>query len=354
MSDEKIKKMLDAMKVVSQDSLFVSGFITLCKEYEARTKGLVYSVRDEVTGPLIDALHDADTVLRKELSDGTVIEFLYRTKIARDFLMSIPDVPDHVWEPQTTKLLLKLSEQARNVIIGGAYFGDHAVLVGKNIRTHGGICHAFEPNSAQCEMLRRNIEINALENVLAHAEGLWSEDNRYLELVGDDSYAGAQEKTSGELGIQTVSVDAFCKRESMAKLDLLMLDIEGGELRVLQGAKGVLAQPSGLAPNIVFEIHRHYVDWDAGLDNTEIFKYLSSFGYEMYAVRDFNSNVDMRGRPVELIPSAEVYLEGPPHGFNVLAVKDPTSLHGPFFSICHGVSPKLIWHKDPSLHHPLS
>ena len=69
-------------------------------------------------------------------------------------------------------------------------------------------------------------------------------------------------------------------------------------------------------------------------------------------MRDFNSNVDMRGKPVELIPAAEVYLEGPPHGFNMVAVKDPSRFDGAGYKIVRQVSPKLLRHKDPALHHP--
>lgn len=104
----------------------------------------------------------------------------------------------------------------------------------------------------------------------------------------------------------------------------------------------------------MFEVHRHYVDWSNGLENAEIIQLLQGFGYSVFAVRDFNSNVDMAGRPIELIPVDEVYLEGPAHGFNMVAVKDPSLLQGADFSVCHGVSPKLLWHRDPALHHPLS
>lgn len=133
-----------------------------------------------------------------------------------------------------------------------------------------------------------------------------------------------------------------------------MLDIEGAELRALQGAASFLAMPAGTAPDIVFEVHRDYVDWGAGLENTPIVRYLSELGYTVFAVRDFNSNVDMSGKPIELIPADKVYLEGPAHGFNMVAVKNPQRFDTPDYLICHDVSPKLLRHKDPALHHPMS
>ena len=132
-----------------------------------------------------------------------------------------------------------------------------------------------------------------------------------------------------------------------------MLDIEGAELRALKGAEHFLAQPMGRAPNIVFEIHRSYVNWEDGLENTEIVRYLSNLGYHVFAVRDFNSNYDLSQKPIEIIPADAVYLEGPPHGFNMVAVKDMALLSGPGFCICRKVSPKLLRHRAPELHHPL-
>ena len=134
---------------------------------------------------------------------------------------------------------------------------------------------------------------------------------------------------------------------------MMMLDIEGGELRVLKGAKKFLAQPAGEAPKIVFEVHRNYVDWTGGLVNTEIVKLLLGFDYKVFAIRDFNSNYDLSNKPIELIPADSVYLEGPPHGFNMVAVKDDRMFDAAEYLLCTGVSPKLLRHKNPALHHPI-
>jgi hypothetical protein len=61
----------------------------------------------------------------------------------------------------------------------------------------------------------------------------------------------------------------------------------------------------------------------------------------------------MHGRSIELIPADKVYLEGPPHGFNMLAVPPGGLLDTPLFRVVENVSPKLLRHKSPALHHPL-
>lgn len=352
--DNAKSKLEQAMLVIGQDAASRRKVISLCLDIEKNLEFKQASIRDEITGPIVDAMHHEDMVLEKSLADGTRFKFLYRTKIARDFVMAEPEHPDHVWEPQTTKLLLTLAGKAKNALIGGAYCGDQVVLMAKRMVANGGVCHAFEPNPDQLSMLRQNAELNGLSNIQSWRLGLWSNSDSHLTLVGDDSFASAVESAGdNQNGFSTITVDDYVAQQKLPGLDLIMLDIEGAELAVLKGAGSVLSAPAGQAPNVVFEVHRHYVDWSNGLENTEIVQLMQGFGYHVFAVRDFNSNVNMAGKRIELIPPADVYLEGPPHGFNMLAIKDLGLIDPALFKICHHVSPKLLWHKAPELHHPL-
>ena len=203
-------------------------------------------------------------------------------------------------------------------------------------------------------MLARNAGLNGLTNIRINTIGLWSDPVSRLRFVGQDAYAStvAVVDDAGGDTIAATSIDSYLDEQGIAGADLIALDVEGGEEAILRGARGQLSLPPGRAPHLVFEVHRSYVDWSEGLDRTGIFQYLASFGYSMFAVRDFQSNYDLRGRPIELVPPASAYLDGPPHGFNVVAVKDPAILESESFLIRPGVSPKLLLHRDPALHHP--
>lgn len=311
------------------------------------------SVREELTGPVCDALFKSAPVLRKKLSDGTVFNFVYRSKIARDFLLSAAEKPDHVFEPQTTKLFVKWCRNAKNVLIGGAYAGDHAILGAKSGKKS--VIHCFEPSDEQ----RGLLQLNATENKVAKQIkpthlGLWSHDKTTLELAGNDAFAYARElqgSAKGKITFPATSIDAYGKKNAIKNFDLILMDIEGSELPALKGAEGYLRQPAGQAPNLIFEVHRFYVDWSKGLENTEIVRYLRKFGYHVYAFRDFQSNVPMQGCKIEIMEPKDVYLNGPPHGFNMLAVKEKSMIDKDF-RIVKNVSPKLLLHKDPSLHWP--
>jgi FkbM family methyltransferase len=333
-----------ALALVGRDDEARAQIVAALRAYEQLPDHRFTTVRDDITGPIVDALHGSTPLLRKSLSSGLVLEFPYRSKIARDFVMSTPETPDHVWEPQTTRLLLHFAASATEVIVGGAYFGDQAIPIADALRGRGR-CHAFEPNAGQAALLGRNAALNGLSNLVVEAAGLWSDTTSRLELVGDDALGSS---VVAESGSPAVTIDSYAETAA-ARIDLIMLDLEGAELPALRGAERVLGRDR---PHVIFEIHRSYVDWSSGLLETQIGRYLTAMGYRLFCVRDFQSNYDLRGRPIELVPAETAYLEGPPHGFNVLAVSDVSVISQDPFTLMPGVSPKLLLHRDPALHHP--
>jgi len=353
-TSEALARLARAIRSLGVEEDLRERIVAACRVAERRFGLRHGDVRETITGPIVDALHIPGIMLRKELADGAVFDFAYRSKIARDFLLSPDPKPDHVWEPQTTRLLLHLARSARQAVIGGGYIGDHAVLVARALRAHGGMCHAFEPNAEAAGVMRRNAANNRVTNLTISELGLWNENDARLVLVGDDSHAhpvkANAENSLG--GISTITLDSYAEQRGIKNVDLLMLDIEGGEQAALEGAAGFLERPKGTAPTVVFEVHRSYVDWSIGLEKTPLVRLVTDSGYKVFAVRDFQSNVPMAGCLIELLPSDAVYLDGPPHGFNMLALKDDAMLDPGLFRICRDRSPKLLLYKDPQLHHP--
>src|SRR5439155_15822627 len=99
-----------------------------------------------------------------------------------------------------------------------------------------------------------------------------------------------------------------------------MLDMEGAEQQALSGADGLLKKNVGDAPHIVFEVYNQ--DWSPGLSEVPLVKWLLSFGYEVFAIRDLQGHLSMAERDIEIIPLQDVYTPDVPHGFNVLATKE--------------------------------
>jgi FkbM family methyltransferase len=315
--------------------------------------------REQVRWPLILALLGEKGTERVVLENGLIFEVGADSRIEQALLLSTMEHPDHVWEPQTTKLLTALARNASHAIIGGAYIGDHVLPIARVMAedTPPGQVHAFEPMSHAFNRLLRNVELNQMQNVAANRLGLWDTSDTSLSVEGQLALASSvalDEEAAGEGDdvIKSVTIDDYVKSGGLERVGLIMLDTEGGEERALSGARTLLERAPGEAPNIVFEIHRHFVDWSNGLENTSVVKLLTSRGYTVFAVRDFHLNYPMAGQPIEIIPVDKVYLEGPPHGFNALATKDEGLIGRLGLRLVENVSPKLLLDRDPALHHP--
>jgi FkbM family methyltransferase len=311
--------------------------------------------REQVRWPLVAALLRDARVHQVRLRNGVAFEVSLESRIERALLLSADPQPDHIWEPQTTRLLCLLSEGAGAVIVGGAYIGDQVLMIAATLAKNGdGIVHAFEPMTRPHAQLLRNIELNGLGNVRPHRLGLWADSNAYLSVDGDAALASSHvvESQIGAETVRSISIDDYVAAEGLRSVELIMLDTEGGEEEALRGASKLLDRPD--APNIVFEIHRSFVDWTDGLPGTAVVRMLTDRGYDVFAIRDFHDNYDMTGRPIEIVPAASVYLEGPPHGFNMLATRDRNLVARLGLRIVENVSPKLLLEKDPRLHHPLA
>ena len=356
MDEKKFEKVYNAFAIIGENEKLRHQFIELCREVEESIQLENKSVRDEVTGPIIDALHARVGILSKTIKPGIKFNYEYTSKISRELVMSKEAQPDHVWEPQTTKLLLHFSKNVEHVLIGGAYFGDQAIIVADQMKKKGSTCHAFEANRDSFKMLALNAKNNNLKNMILNCIGLWSEDNHQLVLVGEDDISAHPEIASIQHNetetIPTISINTYGKEHNIKNIGLLMLDIEGGEYEVFKGADHYLYKSSDQAPILVYEIHSHYNDWSSGLENTDIIQFLKEFGYHAFAIRDYQGHVPMGNSPIELVPPERTVLDGPPHGFNMLGIKDKRLIENDLFKICYDVSPKLLMHKDPELHHP--
>ena len=315
--------------------------------------------RNEVRLPVIRSLLRDVQTHRVVLQNGLIFEVGVDSRIEEALLLSSSANPDHVWEPQTTKLLVSLADDTQHVIVGGAYIGDQVLPIARAMmeRNHGGMVHAFEPMEHAFIRLLHHLKINGIINVSAHQLALWNKSNVTLGVEGASALATCLPVNGGEnhpMAIaQSITIDDYVDLRSVLCVGLIMVDLEGGEEEALVGASKTLSRPFPEAPHLVFEVHRNYVDWSSGLGNTSIVDLVRSSGYTIYAIRDFQTNYSMAGKAIEIIPIDRVYLEGPPHGFNLLATKDPDLVRRLGLRVVENVSPKLLVYKNPALHHPL-
>lgn len=353
MTEQSGKSLSDLLTEVGRDPVTRDAMVSALAEWEARQQKHSDGVdlRETVTGPLVDALFKTDGAVTRRLSSGLVFTLPYRSKIAREFAMGSEPL-NHVWEPQTSRLLVALAARAKTVVVGGAYAGDQAILIARALSAHGGSVHCFELNPPQLRALELNAQQNGLRNVVVNAMGLWDRSG-HIELVGHDSHAFPRFITTPlPDSFPVTTIEAYADKAKLPNVDLIMLDIEGGEEHALRGAQRFLEMKADQAPDIVFEIHRSYVDWSHGLAQTSLVRLLSDRGYSVYALRDYQANVEMAKADLEMVRLETAVLDGPPHGFNMFATKRPAALSELHAKLRDNVSPKLLRHRLSHIHQP--
>ena len=122
------------------------------------------------------------------------------------------------------------------VIDAGAYPGDYTIYAAKKVGESGKVI-AFEPNPTNRIVLERNIKSFGLKNVIVVSKGLGETDGVKLQMAMDGlhSLAHMSQEEDEEGFIHICTLDAELKRLGISKVDVIKMDIEGAEIKAIQG-----------------------------------------------------------------------------------------------------------------------
>jgi FkbM family methyltransferase len=165
------------------------------------------------------------------------------------------------FEAETTRFFQAYLKTGMCVLDVGANIG-YCTLVAASRVGSSGMVHAFEPVEGLRSRLGQHVQLNQLEQrVTIHSEAVsrasgpiqffesgWGL-NHGLGTTVATANPGSVTRT-----IPAVTVDEFVRRKSVARVDLIKIDVEGAEADVLVGAAELLARPD--APAILVEANR--------------------------------------------------------------------------------------------------
>ena len=158
-----------------------------------------------------------------------------------------------------------------HVIQGALRTGDVFIDVGANIGLMtlaaaqsvglGGEVHAFEPMPDVCDILRINVSLNGSDNVHVHQLALGSTTERralyeraWVNRGGAASLVRPERSDGAEHQIHVVKLDSYLPRETLARVRMIKVDVEGWELEMLRGAETLLAEESAPALCIEYSV----------------------------------------------------------------------------------------------------
>jgi len=190
------------------------------------------------------------------------------------------------YEENQWKFVSRFLKPGMNFFDIGANQGFYTILASRRVGSQGKV-FAFEPAPTEFRKLRRNLLINRLHNVVMESQAVGSYEGLtefYLCLDYQGSFSSirqpAYDVTSRKkvIKVPITTLDAYVQCNNISSLDLIKIDVEGGELDVLKGGGGILER---LRPIIMCEMDdRRTQQW--GYQAREIWEFLQGYGYTWF------------------------------------------------------------------------
>ncbi|MDT5269284.1 MAG: hypothetical protein QOH49_1470 [Acidobacteriota bacterium] len=216
------------------------------------------------------------------------------------------------FEPDTTAAINRLCRPGMTVVDIGANVGCHALRFGKLVGAAGRVV-AFEPMTWARAKLVRNIELNGFSNITVEAVAL-SDSAGSREAYFRSSWQSGEESDPESLRRDTITfdtLDAYAERNNISRVDLIKLDVDGHEFKVIRGGARTLAAHR---PLILIELGPHLLA-GAGDDIAEMVEFLSSLGYKFFDEASFGK-----------FPDTAAVLRAIPRGDTINVVLSPEDL----------------------------
>jgi FkbM family methyltransferase len=150
------------------------------------------------------------------------------------------------FEPAETRIVRDYLGPGMTFVDVGANVGYYTALAAKKLAGGGGRIIAFEPSTYAFGKLQRFAETNQLDHVTAINAGLSDRSGKTKLYLGAGSNNHTPTMVAHEganvTEVSIVTLDAEAERLGLDRLDLIKIDVEGHELKVLAGAERLLRE----------------------------------------------------------------------------------------------------------------
>lgn len=182
------------------------------------------------------------------------------------------------WEPHVLAEINRYAKPATVVLDIGAHIGTFTMSL-SNIVGENGIVYAFEPQRKIYRELRKNCELNGVNNVVCHRFAIG--DRQEIVEMDIETYPASEGSTSigkgGDL-VEMRTIDSF----HFTNVSFVKIDVERTEEQVLDGMVNTILQNK---PVIVIELQGGYI-WETAPPNIKqkminSIKKLEGLGYKI-------------------------------------------------------------------------
>jgi FkbM family methyltransferase len=151
-----------------------------------------------------------------------------------------------------------------------------------------GSVHSFEPIPLNYHILCASSLLNGFSNVHANlcavgdregeAEFVISTDSAYSSLVDTGRKPAAK-----TIAVPITTLDTYCDKNNVGKIDVLKVDVEGAEGKVLSGAEQIMRDPKSRPRTVMLELYEPMLaQYGTSVEN--ISRKMKCFGYEAFVL----------------------------------------------------------------------
>jgi FkbM family methyltransferase len=189
-----------------------------------------------------------------------------------------------IYERETIDLLRKVVPLNGRLLDLGANIGSVIIPLCKVRKDINAV--AVEAAPWVYAYLKKNIELNKLNNIQTLNKALYDADNLELDFFSPkEKFAKGSLSpvfTSDAVKVKTIMVDTLIKELNFFPVSTIKIDVEGFEYFVFKGASGLLGSDN--APDILFE----FMDWAENFSSEKSAgraqQFLLDMGYTLYTL----------------------------------------------------------------------
>lgn len=175
-----------------------------------------------------------------KLSTGINMELDGRDLVTQTILMT------GMWEAQESAFLDNNLKPGDVFVDVGAHVGYYTLLAAKLVGESGKVI-AVEPNPPTIVRLEKDIALNPFKNIIVQKVACTDKETTLkffqatLENTGNSSMNQGNAKDSTEISVRGVPLDKIVQDLGIKRVDLVKIDVEGGEMSVLGGMTNIIA-----------------------------------------------------------------------------------------------------------------
>ena len=202
------------------------------------------------------------------------------------------------------------------VIDVGANIGYYTLIFAKLVGKKGKVI-AFEPEPKNFELLKKNIIANELSNVILEQKIVSDKNEKTKLFLANSGIVGHRisptKNMKNFIEVDSIILDDYLEKNNLTnKINFLKIDVEGAEIKVLDGSKNTLKN----SPLKIFTEFNREVIKKSGMDPNQFLSLLSSYNFKFF-LPNYKLNTVNETDIHELLFSEETILDN----LNILCKK---------------------------------